>query len=103
MSALTNKPFINISYLLCNIRIYYIEHQFFAYCVDAENINPIVDKRAKKIATEIIKRIDGCHMSNLTFGFHNTFKQATKDKIRNLCKNTTLDKNVMLKMLLLLI
>ena len=103
MSALTNKPFINIAYEMNNIRVYYIEHQFFAYCVDAENIIPIVDKRAKKIANEVVKRTDGAHITNLTYAFPNTFKDSTKDKIRNLCKNTFLDKNVMLKMLLLLI
>ena len=103
MSSLQDKPFINIAYNLCNIRVYYIEHQFFAYCVDAENIMPIVDKRAKKIATEIVTRTNGCHMSNLTFAYPNTFKQTTKDKIRNLCKNTELTQSVMLKMLLCLI
>ena len=71
--------------------------------MDAENIIPIVDKRAKKIANEVVKRIDGCHMSNLTFAYPNTFKDSTKDKIRNLCKNTELTQSVMLKMLLLLI
>lgn len=103
MSALTNKPFINIAYEMNNIRVYYIEHEYFCYIVDAENINPIVDKRAKKIATEIVSRTNGCHMSNLTFGFPNTLKDSTKDKIRNLCKNTFLDKDVMTKMLLCLI
>ena len=103
MSSLQDKAFINIAYNLCNIRIYYIENQFFAYCVDAENIIPIVDKRAKKIANEVIKRTDGAHITNLTYAFPNTFKPSVKQKTRELCGNTTLDKNVMLKMLLLLI
>ena len=57
-----------------NIRVYYIENQFFAYCVDAENIIPIVDKRAHKIANEVIKRTDGAHMINMTYAFPNTLK-----------------------------
>ena len=102
MSSLQDKPFINIASDLCNIRIYYIEHEFFAYVVDAENIIPITDKRAHKIANEVIKRTDGCQMANLTYAFPNTFKDSVKQKIRGLCRNTTLDKNVMMSMLLLI-
>ena len=102
-SGLTNKASINIAYEMNNIRIYYIENQFWAYCVDAENIIPITDKRAKLIANEVIKRTDGCHMINMTYAFPNTLKDSVKQKIRGLCRNTTLDKNVMHKMLLLLI
>ena len=69
MGDLTDKPFINIAYEMNNIRIYYIENQFFAYVVDAENIIPITDKRAHKIANEVVKRTNGCHITNLTFGF----------------------------------
>ena len=103
MGDLTNKAFINLAYNLNNIRIYYIENQFWAYCVNETDIIPITDKRAKKIANEIIKRTDGAHITNLTYAFPNTFKDSVKQKIRGLCRNTTLDKNVMLKMLLLLI
>ena len=101
--TLQDKPFINIAYEMNNIRVYYIENQFFAYCVDAENIIPIVDKRAHKIANEVIKRTDGAHITNLTYAFPNTFKDSVKQKIRGLCRNTTLTQPIILKMLLLLI
>ena len=103
MGDLTNKAFINIAYEMNNIRVYYIENQFFAYCVDAENISPFVDKRAHKIANEVIKRTDAAHITNLTYAFPNTFKPSVKQKIRELCGNTTLTQPIILKMLLLLI
>ena len=101
--TLQDKAFINIAYEMKNIRIYYVENQFWAYCVDAENIIPITDKRAKLIANEVIKRTDGCNMINMTYGYPNTFKPSVKQKVKELCRNTTLDKDVMFKMLLCLI
>ena len=103
MTGLTDKPFINISYLMNNIRIYYIEHEFFAYCVDAENIVPICDKRAKIIANSIIEKTSGTQLINLTFAFPSTFKDSRKEKIRELCRNQLLDQSIMMKMLVLLI
>ena len=103
MGDLTNKAFINLAYNLCNIRVYYIENQFFAYCVNETDIIPIADKRAHKIANEVIKRTDGAHITNLTYAFPNTFKDSVKQKIRGLCRNTTLTQPIILKMLLLLI
>ena len=103
MPGLEDKPFINIAYEMNNIRIYYIEHTYWAYCVDAENISPITDKRAHKITKKILERTNGCHMTNLLFAYPNTFKESTKIKIKELCKNQSLSEPIMLKMLLCLI
>ena len=79
MTGLTDKPFINIAYNLNNIRIYYIEHTYWAYCVDEENILPICDKRAKIIANNIIEKTSGTQLINLTFAFPSTFKESRKE------------------------
>ena len=103
MQTIKNKPFINIAYEMNNIRIFYLDHEFFCYCVDAENIIPICDKRAKKICSEVLKRTDGCHLINLSFAYPNTIKESKKNKILNICKSKLLTQNILTRMLLLLL
>ena len=100
--AKENKPFINLTFEMSNIRIYYIEHEYFAYIVDAQDITPITDKRAHKISKKILERTNGAHMVNITYAYPTTFKESTKIKIKELCKNQFLTEPIMLKMLLLL-
>ena len=103
MSDLRDQPFINIVYDLCNIRIFYLRHEFFAYCVDAENIIPICDKRARKICSEVLKRTNGCHLVNLSFAYPSTFTVTKKNKILNICKSKFLTQKILTRMLLLLL
>ena len=101
-SKLHDKPFINISYELNNIRIYKIQNNFWAYIVNESDILPIESKYAIKICSEVLKLTDGIHLSNLVFAFPSTYKTSDKKKIRDLCKSQTLDKRTLMSMLLLL-
>ncbi len=103
MSNLKDKPFINLAYDLNNIRAYYIENTYWVYIVDDQDITPICDRRAHKISKKITERTNGCHMTNLLFAYPNTFKQSTKDKIKELCSSKFLTEPIMLKMLLCLL
>lgn len=101
-SELQDKPFINISYHMNNMRIYKIQNNYWLYHVNETDIIPIESKYAVKIKNEVLKHTDGCHLSNLTFAFPSTFNQERKDKIKELCKSQVLDSKTMLSMLLLL-
>ena len=101
-SELQDKPFINISYLMNNMRIYRINNNYWLYHVNETDIIPIESKYAIKIKNEVLKYTNGCHLSNLTFAYPNTYKQQDKDKIKELCKSQFLDSKTLLSMLLLL-
>lgn len=101
-SELTDKPFLNITYELSNIRIYKINSNYFMYIVDMEDIKPVESKYAIKIVNEVLNRTNGVHLSNLVFGYPCTYKQDDKNKIKQLCKSQVLDKGILLNMLLLL-
>ena len=101
-SELTDKAFINITYELSNIRIYKIQNNYFMYIVDSDNILPLESKYAIKIVSKVLEKTNGSHLSNLTFAYPNTYKQSDKDKIEELCKSQSLNKETLLGMLLLL-
>ena len=101
-SELTDKPFLNITYELSNIRIYKIQNNYWAYIVDMEDIKPIESKYAVKIVNEVLKRTNGVHLSNLVFAFPSSYAQQDKIKIKKLCEAQVLDKQTLLSMLLLL-
>jgi len=100
--SLRNKAFINISYELSNIRIYKINNNYFMYIVDQTEIIPFENKYALKIVNKVLEKTNGCHLSNLVFGYPSTYNDKDKIKIKKLCKSQFLDKETLLNMLLLL-
>ena len=101
-SGLKNKPFLNISCELNNIRIYKINNNYFMYIVDSDNILPVESKYAIKIVNEVLEKTNGSHLSNLTFAYPSTYNDKDKIKIKKLCEAQVLDKQTLLSMLLLL-
>ena len=102
IDSLKDSPFINITYELNNIRIYKIQNNYWAYIVDMESIKPVENKYAVKIVNEVLEKTNGCHLTNLIFGFPSTYNDKDKIKIKKLCESQFLDKSTLLGMLLLL-